>query len=150
MSVFPVGTLSQNNFMEDIEKLGETLKDSLKTGKFEKIFLEDLFYLWKLEGISPEVVLREIRALEGKDETLMTIDDNSPIPIWFIGSNSTEADTLYKTSPSATKDEIQFTKKGSPLKGMWHKHYYIHRHDFLNKNIQNEENKHKSIKIHLI
>ena len=51
--------------MTDKEKLKNGIKESLKNGKYEELFFEDLFHLWKVDGISPEVVLRELRAIEG-------------------------------------------------------------------------------------
>ena len=131
--------------MEETKQLREALKAALKTGNFEELFFNDLFDLWKSEGVSPEVVLREIRALEGTDEPLMIMNDDRPIPIWFVDSDAIGPDIFYKTDPSATKDVTQFTREDSPLKGLWHKHYYIHRSDFLIKNVKNEIRRCKSL-----
>lgn len=123
--------------MNDKEKLKNGIKESLKNGNYEELFFEDLFNLWQIEGISPEVVLRELRALEGTEEPLLIMDTNEPIPVWFGGSDSMGPDMFLKLGPSATKDATEFTRKDSPLKGLWHKHYYIHQDDFFNENAKN-------------
>ena len=73
----------------------------------------------------------------------MQVDDDRPIPIWFVGSDATGPDMFYKIAPSATKDATQFTREDSPLKGLWHKHYYIHQGDFLKRNIENIAKRHR-------
>lgn len=132
--------------MTDKEKLKNGIKESLKNGKYEELFFEDLFHLWQVDGISPEVVLRELRALEGTEESLLIMDNDEPIPVWFGGSDSMGPDMFLKMGPSATKDATEFTKKDSPLKGLWHKHYYIHQADFLKENAKNVARRHPFLK----
>lgn len=115
----------------------------MKKGKYTDLFFEDLLGLWQVEGISPEVVLREIRALEGLEQSALIMDNDEPIPVWFGGSNSVGPDMYLNTDPSSTKKETQFTRKDSPLRGLWHKHYYIHQEDFFAENLRNAERKHK-------
>ncbi|MDD5214050.1 MAG: hypothetical protein PHQ03_00740 [Methylococcales bacterium] len=137
--------------MSDREKLKLALEEVLDSGNYTELFFEDIFKLWVKDGISPEVILREIQALENVDDFLLEDVEinskwNGKIPVWILHQNfcPEKPDTYFKRgSSSATKDETQFTKKNSPLKGLWHKHYFDNNNDFLNQNIENEKRKHK-------
>ncbi|MDN7893026.1 hypothetical protein QZM93_30940 [Burkholderia cepacia] len=130
------------------KKLQLELEKSLNTGKYKELFLEDIFRLWQCDEISPEVILRELRVLEGIEKPLMEFDGDEPIPIWFGSSNSTKPDTYLSRSLSATKRPTQFTGQMSPLSGLWHKHYFVYQDDFLKQNIENEGRKHKTANLH--
>jgi hypothetical protein len=118
--------------MTDREVIEAHLKLSLSNGGYARPFLDDIFKLWQEEEISPEVILREVRGLEGLDKPLMEIEGDEPVPVW-IGDRETE----YKRAPSAMKEASQFVKDNSPLRGLWHKHYFINREDFLAPNVKN-------------
>ena len=127
------------------KKLQSELKKSLDTGTYKDLFLEDLFRLWQCDAVSPEVVLRELRALEGLAKPVMQDDGDESIPIWFSSNNPHEPDTYLNRSPSATKRPTQFTRKASPLYGFWHKHYFINQEDFLKQNIRNQRRKYDTL-----
>lgn len=137
-----------------IEQLRDALQEILPEKRYSELFFRDLYDLWQKMGISPEVVLREIEALEGLTTPLMQLDSGGDIPIWFATGAPIEdridketgifmPDTYMKMSASATKDATQFTSEESPLKGLWHKHYFVNEGDILSKNILNENKKFK-------
>ena len=118
--------------MTDRERLEAELEQSLSNGAYTQLFLEDILKLWQEEEVSPDVILREVRVLEGLDRPLMEVEGDEPIRIW-VG----DRETIYNRSPSATKEETQFVREHSPLRGLWHKHYFINREDFLKPNLKN-------------
>jgi hypothetical protein len=133
---------------ELIEKINIALNSSISNGKYTSLFRDDLLNLWIEKHISPEVVLREIRVLEGLEKPLMELDGEGRVPIWFVTSKPVEEDerhlqpdTYLERSPSATKRETQF--KNPPLEGLWHKHYYIHESEFLEMNVNNQRSRFK-------
>ncbi|WP_157644633.1 hypothetical protein [Burkholderia ubonensis] len=128
------------------------LDKALTTGSYTSMFFDDVFELWTKRGISPEVILRELRALEGLGVPLMQVDGDEPVPIYFTGAPpKDEPDDVRRALPkpdaylnrslSATKGAdkgLFFDRKNSPLKGLWHKHYYVHQTDFLKVNVENQ------------
>lgn len=134
------------------DALRTELDKTLNVGSYTSVFLNDVFDLWTKEGISPDVILREIRALEGLGGPLVHVEGDEPVPIYFIGGPRKDEpddahgaplkpDAYLNRSTSATKggdQGILFDRKKSPLKGLWHKHYYVHRADFLQENIKNQ------------
>ncbi|MFY4022898.1 hypothetical protein [Achromobacter xylosoxidans] len=123
--------------------LESELKKSLVRGGYEELFFDDLLKMWLCDAISPEVVLRELRVLEGLDRPLMEVNGDEPIAIWLGSGESFEPDTYLNRSPSATKSATQFTKENSPLKGLWHKHYFVNQEYFLKNNIENQRKRYR-------
>lgn len=119
------------------EHLEAELRRSLSNGAYAQLFVDDILKLWHEDEISPEAVLREVRCLEGLDKPLMEIEGCDPVPVW-IGDRQME----YNRSPSATKEASQFNKENSPLRGLWHKHYFINRNHFVEPNVKNHATKH--------
>lgn len=114
------------------------LDESLSSGKYVELFLCDLINLAFIQGISPEVILREIRVLEGKEMALLRNIDVEP----FMVDWSDNPKKMFKPIPqslSATKGPTEFAKE--PLKGLYHKHYYIHECDFVEVNVKNQRRK---------
>lgn len=64
--------------------------------------------------------------------------DVEPFQIWF-GNHVTE----LNRSPSATKKSSEFTR--CPLKGLHHKHYYVHLSDFAAINVKNQQKKYDGL-----
>jgi len=134
------------------DRLRAELDKGLTTGSYTSTFFDDVFDLWTKRGISPEVILRELRVLEGLAGPLMQLDGDEPVPIYFIGREpKDEADDAHCAQPkpdtrfnrclSATKGGdkgLLFSRKNSPIKGLWHKHYYAHQADFFNVNAENK------------
>lgn len=126
--------------MTNRERIEAELKASLKTGSYKALFVDDLLKLWEVEGVSPEVVLREVRALEGASTSFMEVEGDEPIPVW-AGDERFQ----LNLSSSATKRPTQFSRKKSPLKGLWHKHYFVSRTDFINQNVENQTERFPSL-----
>lgn len=118
--------------MKMADKIKVALDESLLSGGYEKLFLDDLINLVANQGISPEVILREIRVLEGKEIQLMGGFDIDPTVIFGNYQRNLNGE------PSATKTFTEF--KGKWLKGLYHKHYYIHQSDSASINIKNQQN----------
>lgn len=114
------------------EHIKNALDASLSTGKYVQLFLSDLIDLSINQKISPDVILREIRTLENKEKTLLKNLDLENCPIWLGDQESN-----LKRSPSATKESSEFTR--DCLKGLHHKHYYIHQDDFATVNVKNQQ-----------
>lgn len=110
----------------------------LSPGKYVQLFLNDLVSLVIHQGISPEVIFREIRAMEGKDMPLLIDLDANSCQIWF-GNHETK----LNRNPSATKEFSKFTRP--PLKGLYHKHYFVRQSDFIEINIENQQKKYPDI-----
>jgi len=130
------------------KKLKLEIERSLNNGKYKDLFFEDLYRLWRCEAISPEVVLRELRVLEGLEKPLMKVDGDEPIKFWIGPSNTCKLDGLLNRSASATKHPTRFKRKTSPLNGLWHKHYFVYQADFLEQNIENQKINHKALTLH--
>lgn len=129
--------------MKQYEYLKAVLDSSLSTGKYSQVFLEDVLNLWWVKKISPEVILREIRALEGLEIPVLDVEGEDRIRVWPVirGADPTSPPITYSRNVSSTKEATQFHKKSSPLNGMWHKHYFINQDDFLEANIRNQRKK---------
>ncbi len=110
------------------------LDECLSSGKYVQLFLEDLIDLAVNQSISPEAIFREIRTMEGKEEPRLTNVDVDPCPIW-LGDHETE----LNRSPSATKESSEFNRCW--LKGLHHKHFYVHQSDFAVINVKNQQKK---------
>lgn len=119
----------------DVNKIIEALNNSLKNGSYTPVFLDDIARLVD-EQISPEVILREIRVLECIEKPLLKLEVEESIPVW-IGDIEIE----YNRSPSATKGATQFNIARSPIKGLWHKHYYVDQEFFRTTNVANQNKK---------
>lgn len=119
---------------ENLIKLKLKLDECLSSGRYSQLFLNDLIDLSIHQNISPEVIFREIRIMEGKEESLLTDVDIDPCRIWFGGH-----EIELNRSSSATKESLEYTRL--PLKGLHHKHYYIHQSDFAKINIKNQQKK---------
>lgn len=115
------------------------LDESLSSGEYAQLFLEDLIDLAINQGISPEVVLREIRVLEGMEELVLKNRDSEPFMIDWTTNNPKDMFKPILQSPSATKEATEFVKE--PLKGLFHKHYYVHEYDFVEVNVKNQRRK---------
>lgn len=134
----------------DRNTVESALKASLKNGAVTSMFVDDVLQLWKVGRVSPEVVLRELRALEGWDTPLLDIEGNEPIKVWPVivgGSpNAPQPELEYRRSVTATKDATRFDREG-PLKGLWHKHYYVHAEDFADENVRNQQRRYESLNL---
>jgi len=106
----------------------------LSSGRYVQLFLDDLVSLVINQKISPEIIFREIRALEGKEAPLLNNLDVDPCLIWHA-----EYEAELNRSPSVTKKYSEFTR--SLLKGLHHKHYYVHQGDFISINVLNHNRK---------
>lgn len=124
-------------------KLRDAISEIIPDDRYTELFFQDVFNLWEKDNFSPEVILREIKILEGKEDSLMVTDSSESIPVWFASNRSTnngstgKPNTYLNSSPSATKGATQFKRKNSPLYGLWHKHYYVHQKDMCAVNIEN-------------
>lgn len=137
------------------DTLRAELDKALRAGSYTSTFFDDVFDLWTKRGISPEVILRELRVLEGLAVPLMQLAGDEPVPIYFIGRQPKDEpddarrappkpDAYLNRSLSATKGSdkgLLFDRKNSPLKGLWHKHYYVHETDFLKVNVENQNSR---------
>lgn len=121
--------------MNSRDAIRAALDESLASGNYVQIFLDDLIDLAVNQKISPEVVFREIRVLEGKEEPLLKNLDVECCQIWFD-----DHEIELNRYPSATKEFSEF--KRAPLKGLYHKHYYVHRSDFAAINVRNQQKTH--------
>ena len=114
------------------------------------MFVDDVLNLWQVDGISPEVILRELRALEGLDSPLMDVEGDEPIKIWpiTVGGplDAPQPELEYRRSVTATKDATRFDRDG-PLKGLWHKHYFVHAADFIYENVSNQQRRYKELNL---
>ena len=136
--------------MTDREKVEVALKASLKSGAVTSMFVDDVLKLWQVDRISPEVILRELRALEGLAPDPFDIEGDEPIKVWLIaigGSpDAPQPELEYRRSLTATKDATCFDREG-PLKGLWHKHYYVHTEDFIDRNVRNQRRRHREFNL---
>ena len=136
--------------MTDRNKVEVALKASLKSGAVTSMFVDDVLKLWQVDSISPEVILRELRALEGSGTHLLDIEGDEPIKVWPIivgGSpDAPQSELEFRRSVNATKDATRFDREG-PLKGLWHKHYYVHTTDFVDENVRNQQRRHKKLNL---
>ncbi|MCL4759489.1 MAG: hypothetical protein KJZ96_14215 [Rhodocyclaceae bacterium] len=110
------------------------LEECLSSGKYVQLFLDDMIDLVTNQNVSPEVIFREIRAMEGKEEPLLTDFDVEPCQVWFG-----DHEIRLNRSPSATKKSSEFCRL--PLRGLHHKHYYVHQSDFAAINVKNQQKK---------
>lgn len=117
------------------------LDKCLSSGQYVPLFLDDLIDLVINQGISPEVIFREIRAIEGKDAPLLKDRNSEPFIVNLSDDPKEAFRGIFRPSPSATKRSTEFKKP--PLKGLHHWHYYVHRRDFIEKNVKNQRKKHK-------
>lgn len=120
--------------MNSKDAIRAALDESLASGKYVQLFLDNLIDLAINQEISPEVIFREIRVLEGKKESLLGNLDVECCQVWFGGH-----EFQLNRSPSATKGSSEFT--GRWLKGLHHKHYYVHQSDFTALNVKNQHRK---------
>ncbi len=119
--------------MKASDAIKAALDESLSSGEYVQLFLYDLIDLVINQGISPEVILREIWVLEGTEGALLKNIDVEPCMIDW----SDDPKKMFKPilqSLSATKEPSEFVKE--PLNGLYRKHYYVHECDFVEVNVE--------------